>query len=219
MHTLIIAPHADDEVLGCGGYMARCQMRGDCVWLTVVALGGERAPGQAEDFTVRQRELAQASQLLGVERVDVLFPGYNMRLDTLPTVELVSKLDAILALANFDAVYLPYAAVNHDHMTVYRAALAALRPATGRPQPRLVAAYEYAQIGWQFDVVPGGQYLIDITPWLERKLAALACYTSQVRPYPHPCSSEAIRTLAQFRGLAMGTRYAEMFYALRMVSP
>ena len=214
MNVLIIAPHADDEVLGCGGLMTKRVAQGAQVDVAVAALGGERAPGSHEDYAARRAELVAASRILGVSEVAVLYPGYNMRLDELPRVEIVSKLDALLR-RDYDEVYLPYASANHDHQIVYQCTLAALRPYASERMPRLVAAYEYAQIGWQLEAVAGGQMFVDIASEFERKLQALAAYESQLRPHPHPCSEAAVRTLAQFRGLAIGKSYAELFYILR----
>ena len=46
---------------------------------------------------------------------------------------------------------------------------------------------------------------------------ALLAYRSQVRPYPHPTSEEAVRRLAAMRGLECGLACAERFHLLRMV--
>jgi LmbE family N-acetylglucosaminyl deacetylase len=208
---LVIAPHADDEVLGCGGLIAK---RAHAVTVAVVALGW---PDQPNDIALRADELKQAAAILGVTHTKVLFPGTNMHLDTLPTIALVTAFDALLDEKRYDEVYLPYASTNNDHQIVYRTMLAALRPAARTPYG-LVAAYEYAQIGWQVDEVAGGRMYVDISATLGRKLLALEAYTSQLRSYPHPCSSQSVTTLAQWRGLTAGMTYAEMFYVLRLIA-
>jgi LmbE family N-acetylglucosaminyl deacetylase len=161
--------------------------------------------------------MARACNILGVAERTVLFAGREMRLDQMPMLDLVAALDHVLARTRYDEVYFPYAAVNHDHEITYKAALAALR--VGRqPPPRLCAAYEYALIGWQPDGVPGGKLYVDIdgSP-LDSKVRAAAAYESQAKPYPHPCNSRSIRTLAAMRGMEVGLAAAEMFYVLRMV--
>jgi LmbE family N-acetylglucosaminyl deacetylase len=132
-------------------------------------------------------------------------------------LNVVTAMDALLDDMAYDEVYLPYASVNHDHQVAYRAMLAALRPATGRPAPPFVAAYEYALIGWQLEAVPGGRLYVDIGETLEVKWAALQAYPSQLRPFPHPCSPEAVLALARFRGMEAGVDAAELFYLLREI--
>lgn len=219
MNVLVVAPHADDEVLGCGGLIARRKEAGHRVDVVVLGLGGvpQRADGQPSDVAMRQDELHRAGLILGVDRLTVLFPGLDMRMDTLPMLAVVTALDNVLDATRYDEVYLPYASSNQDHQVCYRAMLAALRPATGRSQPKLVAAYEYALIGWQPEAVPGGRLYVDISHVLDIKLAALDCYPSQLRPFPHPCSPEAVTTLARYRGLEAGLQAAELFYLLRRI--
>jgi LmbE family N-acetylglucosaminyl deacetylase len=218
-HLLVVAPHADDEVLGCGGLIAKRARAGWAVHVVIAAAGGITPRGATELPTVdaRQAELRAACDLLDVAQVTVLYPGYDMRMDTVPMLEIVSKLDALLDATPYAEVYLPYASINHDHQVLYRAMLAALRPAAGRKLPRLTAAYEYALIGWQPEPPAGGKLYVAIDELLDIKLSALRCYPSQVRPFPHPCSPEAVRALAHFRGMEIGVSAAELFYVLREI--
>lgn len=216
---LVVAPHADDEVLGCGGLIAKRAQAGDWVHVAVLGIGGLQHRGQEQAMAVagRQAELGLAAERLLVSRTTVLYPGMDMRLDTLPMVEIVTALDGLLDELEYDEVYLPYASVNHDHQVVYRAMLAALRPAVGRKLPGLAAAYEYALTGWQLDAVPGGRLYVDIEQSLPMKCAALLAYQSQLREAPHPCSVKSVQALARFRGLESGLEAAEMFYLLRVI--
>jgi LmbE family N-acetylglucosaminyl deacetylase len=71
--------------------------------------------------------------------------------------------------------------------------------------------------GWPHATSDGGNYYVSITDTLDAKLKALACYPSQLKPYPHPCSRGAVVALAHYRGLESGMIAAEMFYILREV--
>lgn len=216
MDILIVAPHADDEVLGCGGLIAKRVAQGHAVHVVVGGLswiGRSDMPSEA----MRRAELVAAGQVLGVTTTQVLYPGLDMRLDTLPRVELVSKLDAVLAARPYAEIYLPCVSVNYDHQIVHEAMLSALRPTVMRPTLRRVCAYEYAMSGWPHATSDGGNYYVSITDTLDAKLKALACYTSQLKPYPHPCSRGAVVALAHYRGLESGMIAAEMFYILREV--
>jgi N-acetylglucosamine malate deacetylase 1 len=215
MSVLVIAPHADDEVLGCGGMILK---HTSITHVVVLAVGGVQHRHLAEEATLDERtwELQQASSVLNVTH-QVLFPNYDMSLDRLPLREIVSKIDKVLDEDDYNEVYLPYASINHDHDITYRATLSALRMGARPHVPRLVAAYEYAMIAWQPTPIEGGRFYVDITDTLNDKLRALACYKSQLRCAPHPCSEEAVRTLAAMRGMEVGIHAAEMFYLLRMI--
>jgi LmbE family N-acetylglucosaminyl deacetylase len=214
---LVIAPHADDEVLGCGGLIAKRVAQGHAVHVVVCGMGwGDYRTTQA-DLPTRQAELSAAAAVLGVATTQVLYPGGDMRLDTLPRVELVSRFDAVLAERPYAEIYLPCVSVNNDHRVVYEAMLSALRPTVVRPALRRVCAYEYALSGWPHATSDGGNYYVSIAETLDAKLKALACYASQLKPYPHPCSRGAVVALAHYRGLESGMIAAEMFYILREV--
>ena len=140
-----------------------------------------------------------------------------MRLDTVPQLDIVTRLDGILDQDYYEEVYFPYPSHNHDHQELYRATYAALRMTDGRRMPRLSALYEYAYIGWTPTEIRGGKLYVDITDYLETKMEAFEAYESQIRSFPHPCSPQAIRTLAAMRGIECGCAAAELFYLQRMV--
>jgi LmbE family N-acetylglucosaminyl deacetylase len=219
MTILVVAPHADDEVLGCGGLIAKRVAQGQEVQVVVCGLGGLRQRGLAQMPTIAERrdEFEAAGKVLGVAGTSVLFAGQDMRLDTLPRLTLVSALDAVLDLRPYTEIYLPAPSVNHDHRVVYEAMLSALRPTVARPALLRIAAYEYAMSGWPHATSDGGNYYVSITETLAAKLKALECYPSQIRPYPHPCSRGAVVALAHYRGLESGMIAAEMFYILREI--
>jgi LmbE family N-acetylglucosaminyl deacetylase len=130
----------------------------------------------------------------------------------------VTKLDAILDQRCYDEVYIPCDSYNQDHEKVHKAAFAALRATSDRKEPALIAQYEYAFHEWAITNIAGGKLYLDISNYLETKIEALESYKSQIRPFPHPCSSQAIHTRAFMRGMECGGTAAELFYLLRMVA-
>lgn len=218
-NILVLAPHADDEVVGCGGLIARRALEGAAVHVVVGAVGGlhHRHLETAATTECRKNELLAAAAILGVARTTILYEGLDMRLDTVPEVELVTSVDAILDETRYDEIYFPYASHNHDHRVLFNVAFAALRNTPGRPTPRVVALYEYAYVGWQPQEIRGGRMYVDISSTLERKLAAFEAYPSQLKAAPHPCSRHGIETLARMRGLEAGVAAAEMFYLQKLV--
>lgn len=214
---LVIAPHGDDEVLGCGGTLAAEAAAGAEITLVVMAMGGIKHCHLADEAAAADRlaELEAAAELLGIARTRVLFPGRDMRLESVPMLEMVTALDAALA-EGCDECYFPEPSHNLDHRRTHEATLAALRPA-GHPCPGLVATYEGTVAGWDSPAGVGGKLYVDVAATLETKVAALHAYRSQVRAYPHPTSEEAVRRLAAMRGLECGLACAERFQVLRMV--
>ena len=217
---LVLAPHADDEVLGCGGMMARRAAEGDRIHVVVFGVGGlkHRHLEQEAKTAARLEELKQASKILGVTETTVLYEGMDMRLDTVPQVEIVSKLDEILE-SKYDEVYFPYSSFNHDHQAVFDATYSALRTKGGDQAPLMSALYEYPEVGWNSSEVRGGKMFVDISDHLETKIRALVAYESQVRPHPHPLSLESLRLFAGMRGMESGFAAAELFYVQKIVVP
>jgi LmbE family N-acetylglucosaminyl deacetylase len=219
MRILVVAPHADDEVAGCGGMIARRTATGHTVDLVVMATGGlhHRHLSRAATLAERYEEMAKAAAILGLNSARVLYEGLDMRLDTLPLLDLVSKLDGILDNGSYDQVFIPYSSHNHDHQVTYTACIGALRPGARKEAPKLIALYEYVYAGWPPVAVPGGRWYFDITGFLNKKIAAFEAYASQVKPWPHPCSPRALELLAATRGMECGHEHAELFYLLRLV--
>ena len=224
-NTLVIAPHADDEVLGCGGFMWKQATAKKKVDLVVVAVGGIHHPhlAVAATYEQRYRELEKSCMILNCNLVGVLFPNMDMRLDTVAMVDIVSKLDAIIAAGNYDSVLLPYPSLNHDHQIVFDAAWSALRP-SNKLGISTIACYEYGYVQHQpaHSFAPfGGKIYYPLTKQAyNAKIEALRCYSSQLRPAPSPASEQVVETLAKFRAIECrisGAQYAELFYLQKMI--
>lgn len=215
---LVVAPHADDEVIGCGGTIARAAAAGCHVTLVVMAMGGVKHHhlGTAASREERHAELEQAAALLGIGETRVLFPGWDMQLESLSMFQLVTALDEVIAARDYAECYLPEPSHNLDHRLTHEATLSALRQ-RGRRPIRLIASYEGTVAGWQSSAGPAGRLYVDIGRTLEAKIAALNAYSSQIREYPHPTSEEALRRLAAMRGLECGVEHAERFHVHRLV--
>ncbi len=216
--VLVIAPHGDDEVLGCGGMVARARAEGALVTIIIMAAGGVHNYHLAVEASLDQRleEIHAASKILGVSGTRVLFPGHEIRLEALPMLHLVSALDEALAAQAYDECYIPEPSHNLDHTLTHQAALGAFRLGSNNTPP-LIATYEGTRSGWQSPMGAGGDFLVNISATIDVKLAALSAYGSQIREYPHPTSLEASKRLAALRGMEAGVDYAERFRILRLV--
>lgn len=208
--VLVVAPHADDEVIGCGGTVAKLVRQGASVHVVVVGLGG------IHPIEMRMSELHEASEVLGVQRCTVLYPGMDLWLDTIPQVEIVTELDALLE-EGYDYVFYPCLSHDQGHRVVQQTCTAALRPGTHLPTPKAILMYENHYPGWVPMQTSSGKLYIDITDMIDVKLSALERYASQLKPYPHPLSVKAVKLIASVRGLEMGVRYAERFHVVQII--
>ena len=219
--VVVIAPHADDEVIGAGGLIASFAGRGTRVYVQYVAVDtfhhyGLEGPATLEQ---RRREIGEVAGLLGFQ-YSVVYEGRDLteRLDTLPQRDLVQTFESVIEEHKPDLLLLPHGVdYDQDHRAVFDAAFAAARPIPancGKHTPRRVATYESPKLAWMEAPFKPTLYL-DVTSQLERKLQALRAYRTQLREPPHVRSPENLAALARLRGSESGVPFAEAFHILR----
>ena len=217
--VVVIAAHPDDELLGAGGTLARHVRAGDEVHAIVVADGaGSRYP--AELVSSLEKQARRAGEVIGFTSLQFLqLP--DQRLDTIPLIELTQRLEGVLDEIGPDTVYTHFPEdVNTDHGLVARGAWTACRP-YARPRVRKFAVFETpSSTEWAWSM-PGTDFrpslFVDVTDTLETKIAAMECYETELRDYPHPRSSRALRERAAYWGSHIGRLAAEPFIVLREV--
>jgi LmbE family N-acetylglucosaminyl deacetylase len=219
MRILTVVAHPDDETLGAGGTMAWHASKGDRVWVCVLADGVTSRHGRV----AQQAECAQrACETLGVERL-VMVGLPDQRLDTLSLLDVITPVEQCIAELAPDVVLTHFPGdVDEDHRLVSRAVMVATRPVAGSPV-RKVCAFEVPSSTDWAPPIPGSVFTpnlyVDISDTLDTKLTAMKAYAdtfvSEVRPYPHPRSLEALAVYGQRHGVAAGMRAAEPFMLLR----
>ena len=205
--VLVLAPHMDDETIGCGGAICqhvRAGARVEVVFLTDGARGFEaqdlRSLSHEARCERRRSESEAAARLLGVAATHYLnLADGASKVDETSTAALL----AVLASASPDLVYLPFLTdSHHDHRTAVALFLAAceLRP---EHDALLCNCYEV----WA-PLLPN--HIVDISDDIEQKMAALACYSSQLAMNDYLSS---VRGLNAYRAIANRSQgYAEAFY-------
>lgn len=224
MTVLVLAAHPDDEVLGCGGAIARHTEAGDAVHTVFIADGEtSRGDGAAAKDRVRAREdmARKAADVLGAAPpVFLRFP--DNRLDTVPLLEIAQGIEEQVRSVQPHCVYTHSAAdMNVDHRLTHQAARTALRPQAGMSAVRILGFEIPSSTEWGgsgFGPVFEPTVGIDATPYIERKLAALGCYEPELRQMPHPRSKVAIEALMQWRGAQFGMLHAEAFELIREIT-
>lgn len=218
--VLVVAAHPDDEVLGCGGTVARHAAAGDRVH---VVIAGEGATARDVDAGSKDERaaLAKAAQAaaatLGSEPPRMLGLPDN-RLDTLPLLDIIKPIEAVVAEVNPDTVYTHHGGdLNIDHRIVHQAVLTACRPVPGSPVRRLYAFETLSSTEWGIGEPFRPGHFVAIVGQLDRKRAALKHYDREMRAFPHARSFEAVDALARLRGATVGLEAAEAFVVIRDV--
>jgi len=213
----VIAPHPDDETLGCGGAISRFAAQG--VEVSVLIVSGHLPPLYPQEaFDITRAEADKALALMGVARWDFLeIPATTVH--QRPVAEVNGKISAFVRANVADMVMLPFPDRHIDHRVIFDASVVACRPVHA-DAPRVVLAYEtLSETHWNAPGIEPAfvpEFYIDTTDYMDRKMAALDCYASQIHNAPSR-SPEACMALAKFRGSQNGCGYAEAFKVVRIV--
>jgi len=223
LSTLVIAAHPDDEVLGCGGTMARLAAEGEDVFVAILGEGitsryEHRQQADQEKIEALHDRSRRVAELLGARDL-FLFNLPDNRFDTQPLLDIIKITEGLIDRLKPDTVYTQHGGdLNIDHAVTYRATLTATRP-IAEACVRRVYSYEVASsTEWafgQFSPVFQPQVFVDIADTLSLKIQAMEAYESEARPFPHPRSPESLRAIAMRWGSQVGLRAAEAFCVVR----
>lgn len=220
MNILVIAPHPDDEVLGCGGTVAKFTDQGHKVYVAVMTKGKEPLFSTEQVCQVREECMA-ADEFLGVTRTFFLdFPASMM--EEVPRYKMNDALIKLIQHIKPDITYLPHHGdMQLDHRLTADAAMVALRPKYEHVVRKIYAYETLSETGW--DVPDTSHAFIptaysDISDYLDRKLQAMEIFRSQIQEYPNARSTDAVRALAMHRGSMMNLKAAEAFVLLREIT-
>ncbi|MCK5078346.1 MAG: PIG-L family deacetylase [Bacteroidales bacterium] len=218
-NILVIAPHPDDEVLGCGGIMKKYAEAGDQVYVLVMTRGTAKFYSDERIENVR-KEARNAHHILGVKETIFLdFPAPE--LDTVSISGISKAIAEVINKFNIQIVFLPHRGdIHHDHTIVFNAGLVASRPVEQYSVKEIYCYETLSETEW---AAPFGDdafipnHFVNVTDQFEVKLKAMECFKSQIRPFPNPRSLEAIEALAKFRGATVGFERAEAFLQIRRI--
>lgn len=220
---LVIAAHPDDEVLGCGGAIARHTALGDQVHVLFMADGEtsrmavDSNAAAEERESIRRKAAYGAMDVLGVsERIFLDWP--DNRLDSIPMLDLVQSIEPIIAKLRPDIIYTHFEGdLNIDHQQTARAVFTACRPQPEFSVIKIVCFEVLSSTEWNPAQSFMPNYWVDVSEHLPAKEKALAFYDQEMRAYPHTRSYQNVRQLAGVRGATIGVEYAEAFMIARMI--
>jgi LmbE family N-acetylglucosaminyl deacetylase len=218
--VLVIAPHPDDETLGCGGTILKLRAQGISVhWLIVTSIKGVSGFPQ-ERVALRDAEIDEVSRAYGFDGVHNLgLPAAG--LDTLDKGALIGAIGSVVKALQPDTVYVPYRNdVHSDHAEVFDAAVSATKTFRS-PFVQSIYAYETlseTDFGLRPDD-PGFRPNLyeDISGYLDEKISIMSKFDGEMGEFPFPRSEECLRALATLRGAQANCRAAESFMILKEI--
>ncbi|MAI60916.1 MAG: GlcNAc-PI de-N-acetylase [Micavibrio sp. TMED27] len=224
-NILVIAAHPDDEILGCGGAMAKHIANGDHVSVVIMAEGLTSRYNTREEAFAAKDEMAEeleelkniarkANEKLGVK--DVNFEGFpDNRMDSVDLLDIVKRVEHHVQRVKPDIIYTHHAGdVNIDHQQIHDAVVTASRPMPGGLKPTILFFEVASSTHWQPPISKPAfapTWFTDISDFLDQKIEALAVYEGEMRPWPHARSLKALEHLARWNGANIGVEAAENF--------
>ncbi len=214
---LVIAPHADDEIIGLGGTLLKHVKQGDEIYVCIVTRG--KQPLFSEEFMLRLREeTLNCHKQLEVKKTYFLeFP--SVMLDEISRYELNGAMLDVFKEVKPQVVYIPhFGDMQKDHAIVSEAAMVCVRPKYSYKIESVYAYETLSETEWNIPHVANAfipQRYVDVTDYMEKKIELLKCYNSQLSDFPNARSCEAVVSLAKYRGVTVGVRCAEAFMVIR----
>lgn len=217
---LVVAPHPDDETLGCGGTLLRCIEEGmELDWVIVTGMTEEEG-FCLEQIEKRQVEIEIVRGKYGFSNVYQLnLP--TSKLDTLPMSEIISAVVGAISESKPELIFTPFRNDAHsDHQFVFDAVMAASKPFRN-PFAKKILAYETLS-ETEFGSKPEScgfkpNVFVDINSYLEKKLNILEIFESEIGEFPFPRSRKSVESLAYIRGAQANKYAAEAFMLVKEI--
>jgi len=219
LNVLVIAAHPDDELLGLGGTVASHCAKGDHVRLAIMCEGVSQRYAADWDQEVR-KQAKKAAEILGVTDL-VLGNLPDQRLETLPLCDVVKEIENQIAELGPDIIYTHFGGdINRDHKVLCEAVLVAARPYSAPAVKEILMFETPSSTEWGSPVLAAPfqpNVFVDISKYLQKKIDAFSCYSAEVRPYPHPRSSQGLAARARYWGSVINREAAEAFVSVRSI--
>lgn len=215
-NVLVFAPHPDDDIIGCGGSIAKHCQRGNQLTIAYLTSGnaGSISYTANELGEVRELEAQKAANLLGVNDLVYLRIPDGSIAYSLDNLKLIIK---VIRSRKPDIVYTPHSreAVN-DHSITFQLVREACSKASGpwfadcQDTPwtcNIILAYEV------WTPLQDVSYAEDITEFMELKVNALKYHESQLKSIKY---DEAVTGINRYRGILTGRgQYCEAFQVIQ----
>lgn len=225
-NILVIAAHPDDEVLGCGGTIARYTKEGHNCYVVILAEGVTsrddiRDPEKRKNcLLLLEQHTNHAAEILGARSIELNHLPDN-RMDSVDILDVIKIIEKAIDRVKPDIIFTHhFGDLNIDHRITARAVETATRPGRETTVPELYSFEILSSTEWNFSNPAerfSPNFFIDINDTLELKIQALKIYTSELGAFPFPRSKEAVVALAKMRGSQSGLLAAEAFSLIRKI--
>lgn len=217
---LVVAPHPDDETLGCGGTLLRHIEKGDSVhWLIVTSIH-QKHGFKKEKVEERSGEIDKVSAKYDFVHTHQLnFP--TTMLDQIGVSKLVEGISQVFNKIKPEVVYTPYKGDIHtDHHVVFNAVVSCTKWFRYTSVKKVLVYETLSET--EFGMNPDDRgfrpnVFVNITPYLNKKIEIMSIFNSEIGEFPFPRSERAIRALAEYRGSSSGCKASEAFMLLKEI--
>ena len=220
MKTLVVAPHPDDELLGCGGtLLKRSAEGGSTAWLLMTSMNTDLGWTQS-DISRRESEIERVRHGLNISDSHLFkldLPAAN--LDKVPKSEIIKRLSHIFQDFQPQEILLPHPGdIHSDHVITFESASACTKWFRYPSIKRILTYETISETDFGFNFISPTfkpNLFVDISNYLDRKVDLLRIYESEISTHPFPRNIEAIKAQALLRGVQRGTQACEAFQILR----
>lgn len=221
---LIVAAHPDDEILGCGGTVARLITAGYTAYTLILGEGitsryndQTSSPKEKKELLSLKNNIEKANKIIGIKDTFVFdFPDNSF--DKVPLLEIVKVIEKIKNEIKPEIIFTHFKDdLNVDHKITYNAVITSTRPLPEETVKEIYSFEVLSSTEWNFPTTFSPDIFYDISETIDLKIKAMESYKSEIRKFPHPRSSKGIRLNAQCWGMKVGLNYAEAFKCVRKI--
>jgi len=220
---LIVAAHPDDEILGCGGTVAKMIKSGYHAKTIILGTGissrDNIADSEKEIKNLRERSV-NANDVLGIDEV-VFHDLPDNAFDTVKLLDIVKIVEKEIFEYRPDIIFTHYGEdLNIDHRITFQSVITACRPDVSGYNPDIYSFFVPSSTDWN-EVSPLKSFtpnvFIEVSDTIKIKLDSLSMYDSEMRPYPHSRSIRSIEVFSQYWGNRVCRESCEPFVLIRTI--
>ena len=215
---LIIAAHPDDEILGCGGTIAK--LKDNYKFKIVFMTNGVSARTKNKSEIIKRKAacLKLFKHLKLTNPTFFNFPDNEM--NKISLLKIVKKIEKIIKSYKPETIFThsPHC-LNIDHRITFNAVITACRPVNKFKVKKILSFEIPSSTEWMISKGRNFEpnYYVDISKYINKKIQLIKFYKNELRKYPHSRSIKGIRAYASYRGISSGVKYAEDFYLNRFI--
>jgi N-acetylglucosamine malate deacetylase 1 len=212
---LILSPHADDEILGCGGTISKYSNEGYSIYVLVMTNANRGAP---EIYSIKEinhirKESKLANNFIGTKKLFFEdLPALNLNL--YPIYKISNIIEKYISTIKPEIIFIPSINdIHEDHKVIFKAAKIATRMNKKSNLKKILSYEVLSETEWNENEKSfSPNYFVRLNKsHIDKKIKAFLKYKSQVKKFPHPRSKEVILNLSRIRGSQVFSEYAEAF--------